>query len=99
MEILIGTPSIHDAAVRATTKAGDGIEGKELGAKTVKLFDCTTISQMIQESMSWWSLLRRFIPKDSRKVPYTCISGVVIQPYLPQHLHEHKGVQDDAATS
>ena len=94
VKLLAQTSSIQDAAVRATV--GDGVEGKELGTETVKLFNCSKIGRMIQESMSWWSLLRRFVPQNSRKEPYTFTSGIVTQPYSPQLLHEHEGVKDGA---
>ncbi|KAF8315303.1 uncharacterized protein EI90DRAFT_3021955 [Cantharellus anzutake] len=44
-----GTPSIHNAAVKAMTKGASKAGQTELAMETVKLFDCSTISRMIKE--------------------------------------------------
>ncbi|KAF8315506.1 uncharacterized protein EI90DRAFT_3174996 [Cantharellus anzutake] len=85
-----GTPSIHNAAVKATTKGASKAGQTELAMETVKLFDCSTISRMIKESMSWWSLLQCFVPLSCRKSSYTFTSGVTMEPYSPQRHHEYQ---------
>jgi hypothetical protein len=93
--MLAQTPSLHSAAVTATMGGGNKAGQEELGAETVDLFNCSAISSMIEGSMSWWTLLGRFVPQASRKSTYIFCSGVSIQPYSPERHRHYQEIESD----
>ena len=46
-------------------------------------FDCSRITAMIEKNMSWWRLLRPFVPREFREEQHHFFSTVAIQPFSP----------------